>query len=569
MTIRFHTFQLDVANQSLWRGKKRVALMPKPFAVLTHLVEHAGRLVSRDELLHAIWPDTHVQPDVLRKHIKEIRRVLGDQADTPRFIETRPKRGYRFIPSVVGELAASPPIARTPQAAIIGRASALASLNASLSTMLGGDRQIVFVVGEPGIGKTSVVDAFEREAAAVAALRVVCGRAIEGFGGKEPYYPVLDALGRLGRTTDGPFVVGALARHAPTWMIQLPSLVAADRRSGLAREIVGATRERMVRELCEALEVISAKVPLVLILEDLHWADDSTFDVISAIARRREPARLLLVGTCRPVEAILTGSAFTRLRHDLLVHGLAHEIALPRLDLSEVTQHLAAAFTPNEWPAGLARLIHRHSDGNPLFMSATLDHLITQGVLVRQGPCWRMALPLDQIDPGVPDTLRGMLELQLDRLTDEERWILMCASVAGAQFTIWSVATMLATNSSCAEAVCHAVAAREQFLTTRGTGELRDGEPTTQYEFRHALYRDVLYRRLPPDIRVTYHRRLAEGLEAQRPGASQDIAAELATHYEEARDHDRAIAWLMTAAENATRRYAHRDAAAFWRTRAS
>jgi DNA-binding winged helix-turn-helix (wHTH) protein/tetratricopeptide (TPR) repeat protein len=93
----FPPFRLDPVNQCLWRGETRISLMPKPFAVLTYLIEHAGRLVTHDELLAAIWPDSYVQPEVLRRYILEIRRVLGDNAETPRFIQTFPKRGYQFI----------------------------------------------------------------------------------------------------------------------------------------------------------------------------------------------------------------------------------------------------------------------------------------------------------------------------------------------------------------------------------------------------------------------------------------------------------------------------------------
>jgi DNA-binding winged helix-turn-helix (wHTH) protein/tetratricopeptide (TPR) repeat protein len=100
----FPPFRLDVTNQTLWRDDTRLPLMPKPFAVLQYLVENAGRLVNQDELLAAIWPDTHVQPEILRRYILEIRRVLGDQAGAPQFIETVTKRGYRFIADVtIGE----------------------------------------------------------------------------------------------------------------------------------------------------------------------------------------------------------------------------------------------------------------------------------------------------------------------------------------------------------------------------------------------------------------------------------------------------------------------------------
>jgi DNA-binding winged helix-turn-helix (wHTH) protein/Flp pilus assembly protein TadD len=98
---QFPPFRLDAADQCLYRGETRVPVMPKPFAVLQYLVEHAGRLVTQDELLTAIWPETYVQPEVLRRYILEIRRVLGDQPEAPRFIETVPKRGYRFIADVI------------------------------------------------------------------------------------------------------------------------------------------------------------------------------------------------------------------------------------------------------------------------------------------------------------------------------------------------------------------------------------------------------------------------------------------------------------------------------------
>jgi DNA-binding winged helix-turn-helix (wHTH) protein len=105
----FPPFRLDAGNQRLWRGDVSVALMPKPFAVLQYLVEHAGRLVTQNELYAAIWPDTHVQPEVLRRYILEVRRALGDQAESPRFIETLPKRGYRFIAAVTPSAATVPP----------------------------------------------------------------------------------------------------------------------------------------------------------------------------------------------------------------------------------------------------------------------------------------------------------------------------------------------------------------------------------------------------------------------------------------------------------------------------
>src|SRR5262249_55668834 len=116
----FGPFRLDVVNQCLWHGDERLPLMPKPFAVLRYLVDHPGRLVTQDELMAAVWTDTHVQPDVLRRYILEIRRVLGDSVEAPRFIQTFPKRGYEFIAPVVQDPAPPPTDGDTAPLAIGG-----------------------------------------------------------------------------------------------------------------------------------------------------------------------------------------------------------------------------------------------------------------------------------------------------------------------------------------------------------------------------------------------------------------------------------------------------------------
>ena len=556
----FGPFRLDEANQCVWRGDTRIALMPKPFAVLQYLVEHAGRLVTHDELLAAIWPDTFVQPEVLRRYILEIRKALDDPAQAPRFIETRPKRGYEFVATVTSDdVRDLHDVITTDPARLVGRRAELDQLHAYLEKARRGQRQIVFVVGEPGIGKTSLVDAFHGAVAGLSDVSVARGQSVEGFGGKEPYYPIFEALGQLARGASRTLVLDTLTRHAPTWLIQLPALVRADQRDVLKRETAGATRERMVRELCEALETITLTTALVLILEDLHWVDQSSIDLISAIARRREPAKLLLVGTIRPADLILSDSPLKTLKQDLLLHHLGHELTLEPLQESDVAEYLAVAFPGADLPAGLASVVYRQSDGNPLFMTALLDHLAQKGVLAQTQGQWRIIAPLDDIQVGVPETLKQMLELQMRHLNDGERRLLKCASVAGPRFPAWAVATML-NDASDLEEDCAALSERHQFLKS-SSWDLPSGATATTYEFRHSLYRDVLYRELSPTLRVTYHKRLAKGLEALRP-VDPELAAELALHFEKGHEYDRSIEYLRLAARNASSRYAHREAIA-------
>ena len=558
----FEPFRIDPVNQCVWRGDVRIALKPKPFAVLQHLIGHAGRLVTHHELLEAIWPDTYVHPEVIRQYILEIRRALGDRITTPRFIQTFPKRGYQFIAPVANASTAhlAEPASEV-QMRLVGRTAPLRALLQALNGAQNGRRQIVFVTGEAGIGKTSLVDAFQQEAVGVAGVRLARGHSVEGFGNKEAYYPVFEALAQLMRGSAGALVVSALAAQAPTWFVQFPSLVRPEQRTAVQQDTLGATRERMVRELCEALEAMASTATFVVSLDDLHWADHSTLDVISAIARRREPARLLVVATFRPVDAIVSGSPIKTLKQDLVVHRLASEVTVERLAESDVAEYLSATYLGVGRSAALAALIHRHSDGNPLFMRAMLDDLVQRGVLVQVNGAWRITVPLETVDPGAPDTLREMLEMQLRHLTDRERALLACASVAGQRFTVWSVATMLSCDSMEVDAQCADLAERQQFIRVSGTRPLENGEVTTELAFSHGLYREVLYRSLGRRDRILFHRRLADGLE-HHASSAHEMAAELAVHCEHAGDCERAVRYSMLAAENATRRYAHREAIA-------
>src|SRR5262249_27619810 len=227
---QFHAFRLDPVNHRLWRGGERVTLAPKAFDVLRYLVQHADRLVTQEEILEAVWPDTHVNPEVVKKYVLEIRKVLGDRSDQPTFIETFHRRGYQFVAPVLEareDWSASLPVRPVR---MVGRDGSRALPERHLESARHGHRQVVFIRGEPGAGKTTLADAFLRRGTTRTGLRVARGHCVEGFGGKESYYPILDALGQLLREPDRDSLITALARSAPTWLIQFPSLVKGDAR---------------------------------------------------------------------------------------------------------------------------------------------------------------------------------------------------------------------------------------------------------------------------------------------------------------------------------------------------
>ena len=556
----FQPFRLDTVNQCLWRGDERVALTPKAFDVLRYLVEHSDRLVTQNEILDALWPETYVNAEVVKKYVLEIRKVLGDHPKRPKFVATFPKRGYQFIAAIQDESKASAvEVSANRPKGIVGRADALAQLDESLDKALGGQRRVVFITGEAGIGKTSLLDVFQQRATTRPNLRIARGQCVEGFGGKEAYYPVLEALGQWLREDENGPVVRTLAKQAPTWLIQFPSLVNADQRAALQKEILGATRERMVREICEALQSLAAQDALVLILEDLHWVDPSTLDFISALARGRGPAKLLLLGTYRPADAIISQSPLRALKQDLVLHSLSSEIRLERLERSDVAEYLAMQFAEGDLPAGFADLVYRHSGGNALFMVTILQDMMKKGVITKHENGWALRGAVADVELAVPETLDQLIELQFKQLTAVEQRILRSASVAGERFSVWCISNTLDTRPEEIEHFCEGLAERHQFITKIGTDELTKVDFSAHYEFKHSLYRQVLYSRILDANRSKLHRGIAERVEELCRAGKRELASELALHLEKAREYEQAVHYLIVAAENAAGRFAHRE----------
>jgi DNA-binding winged helix-turn-helix (wHTH) protein/tetratricopeptide (TPR) repeat protein len=557
---QFHSFRLDIVNHCLWNGEDRVSLTPKAFDVLRYLVEHADRLVTQDEMLGALWPEIYVNPEVIKKYVLEIRKALGDRHEKPEFIETFPRRGYQFVAAVTEGSAAGVADAHLTAQEIVGREGSLAQLDGYLTHALKGQRQVIFITGEAGVGKTTVIDKFHQAAAQRSNLTVIRGQCVEGFGGKEAYYPVLEAIGQWARdpaASSG--VMHTLAKQAPTWLIQFPSLIKPEQREALQNEILGATRERMVREICEALEALTAQDPLVLILEDLHWVDPSTLDFISALARRRGPAKLLLLGTYRPADVIISRSPLKALKQDLVIHNLSHEVSLERLEEPDVAKYVAVKFVDGDLPARFANLIYRRSGGNALFMVTILQDMVKKGLISQVEGQWMLAAPIETVAQSVPETLDQLIEAQFQQLSAIEQRVLRSASVAGERFSAGAVSTAVELDSWEIEEVCEGLVAKLQFIKCSGIKEQANGEISAHYDFRHSLYREVLYGRLSEGARSKLHLKLAQRLKSFCDPCEQELATELALHFEGGRDYQQAVNYLLVAADNAVGRFAYRD----------
>jgi DNA-binding winged helix-turn-helix (wHTH) protein/predicted ATPase len=561
--LTFGRYRLD-PRRGLWRGRQEVKLQPKTLALLRFLLERPGQVVTKDEVFHAVWPATVVSDGALTTCIRELRKALQDDARQPRYIETLHRRGYRFI----ARPSSAPPRAPSPFAPrpvpVVGREPDLQELERWLARAHGGERQIVFVTGEPGIGKTTLVEAFLTRAAADRPVRIGRGQCVEHYGAGEAYLPVLDALARLCRGPEADGVVETLARHAPTWLVQMPSLVGAGELELLQRRAQATTRERMLRELTEAVEALALDAPLILRLEDLHWSDVSTLDWLAFLGRRPEGARLLVICTYRPAEVLATEHPLKAVKDELRLHRLCQELVLSRLDEAAVEEYLARRFTVRTEHAAalrsLARPVHARSDGNALFMVNIADDLVARGVLVERDRRWELGTAADSLTISVPADVRSMIERQFDRLGLAERRILEAASVAGTEFSAPAVAAAVELEGAEVESACTGLARREQLLRTTGSEEWPDGTIAAHYTFLHALYREVLYERVTPGRKAELHARVGLRLEAGYREQSTEIAAALAMHFERGRDADRALRHLQQAGQNAVRRNAPREA---------
>src|SRR5581483_583534 len=230
---------------------------------------------SKDALLDAVWGHQHVSESVLKTIISELRDVLGDDPKAPRYIETASRRGYRFI----GVSQAAPPAPAAPAEPpprMTGRQDVLAVLRERWQQALAGKRQVVWITGDAGVGKTTLIRNLLAE---VGAASCSLGQCVEQFGAAEPYMPVLEALTTLCQRD--PDLPKQLRTAAPTWLLQLPQFCSESERTALRSQLAGTNQDRMMRELRECLDTYTQARPLLLITEDLHWSDPGTLQLMN------------------------------------------------------------------------------------------------------------------------------------------------------------------------------------------------------------------------------------------------------------------------------------------------
>ena len=562
--IRFGPFRLDPA-QGLKRGQRDVRLTPKSLAVLALLAGQPGRVVTKDELFETVWQDTAVSDAALATCIQEIRRALGDHSRDPRFVETVHRRGYRFVARTTDDAAAGPSEApRLPaQTPLVGREREIGVLIEAFDRARKRERQLCLITGEAGAGKTAVLSetlARLRERDHVAVTWANC---VEQYGSGEPYQPLLDALMRLCRGPAGERTVATLERYAPMWLAQLPGILAAREAAALQQRLVGTVRDRMLRELTNAVEALSTNETLVLAIEDLHWSDPSTLDWISNVAPRMDPAKLLVIGTLRPPSGDEPDGQLAQLLESVRARRLAREVSLSGLTTEAVTEYVLRTLPPAPGRgAALERLagrVQHHTGGNPLFMGTVLDQLVERGAVTQGADGWETIDAVEDADLGIPDSIRPVIERQIARLSAIERQVLEAASVVGDTFGLAVVADAAELDEDVAESTLRQ-AASGRFVRTSAGASGDDDRRSPHLEFVHTLFRAGLYAGIPRSRRAGLHLRIATLHERASGAQAGATPAELALHFDLGGDDSKAVHYLQQAGDSARRRSAFREA---------
>lgn len=536
--LRFGPFRLIGRHGPLLQGDREIRLQPKSLAVLWLLVRQPGEVVTKSALLDSVWPGTAVGDEAITFQIQALRRALEDDPRSPRYIVTVHRVGYRFMQPVDAACSAPAPEAGSP---FVGRGESLASLQALLAEALAGRRQFLLISGEAGIGKSTLIDRFEsRVSQNLPLLRRARGQCLDQIGDGEPYLPLLQALTQLVREAPDEAPIALLRRTAPTWLLQLPGVLSPDEAAELRRQSVGTHPDRMMRELVSALEQLAAQRPLLLVLEDLHWADNSTLDFLRLLAHQRTAAQLLVIVSLRPAEAIQSDHPVRQFGPGLVARKLAQELRLESLSPDDVVAFLHERFAGQAITDTALNRVRELSGGHPLYLHQLADYFADN----------------DADSGALPPALGELLELQYHQLAPAARQILDAGSLCGAEFAAAVVADATGLSTAEVEAHCDALVRQLRFIEDRGLAVWPDGTASGRYRFRHALHSEVLRRRLLPAPRARLSRAIALRLEAAYGARADDVAAELSLHFEESGLHLDAARYAMRAARQALRRIA-------------
>ena len=444
----------------------------------------------------------------------------------------------------------------------VGRDEERLRLRRAFARAKEGRSSIVAVTGEPGIGKTSLVEDFVGELAGSGERTIIArGRCSESLAGAEAYLPVLEALDSLLHPGSGASLDSLIKAIAPTWYVQLATHSSEKPLTGEVREAPpAASQERMKRELGALFQELSRVQPVVWVIEDLHWADVSTIDVVNYLAGRFDETRLLMLTTYRPSDMALARHPFLSVRSNLQMRGLFEEVHLGFLAPEDVARYLDQQFPGHAFPPEFAASVHARTEGNPLFMADLVRYLRDTGGIVEEEGTWTVTRTISTAPKDLPESVRGMIARKIEQVDERDRRLLLAASVQGHEFDSATLAEVTELDPGEVEDRLEALERVHVFVRRGEEHEFPDRMLTLRYRFVHVLYQNVLYSSLQPARRAQLSGRTATALAVHHGSEAAAVAGRLAVLFEGARDFSTAAKYFFVAAQRAVSLFAFREA---------
>ena len=449
---------------------------------------------------------------------------------------------------------------------LVGREREAAALWSAVEQVRQGSGQIVAVMGEAGLGKSRLIaevrDAVDLDP--TYQLQWFEGRSLS-YETATPFAPFVGLLGGVfgflpGQPDEDRYtLIGALLDElfGEQGAVMTPFLASL---FGLPVPEPDAERIRymeppMLRAgifdtVTRLVERLASAQPLVLVMDDVHWIDPTSLDLLEALLPLTEHSPLLIIASFRPRRQELSWRV-----HELAQRDYAHRytsIALQPLDQMQARELVANLLHVEDLPERVRQLILDKSEGNPFFVEEVIRSLLDSGLVVREADHWRATA--DIVNISVPDTLIGVIIARLDRLDDQTRQVVQAASVVGRVFSYDTLADIFEVSNGKLEADM-------QELVRRQLIREKSRQPSRSYAFKHVLTQEAAYSSVLLSQRRDLHRRAAESMIQRAP----QQAAEIARHFLEARQPAKAMPFLVTAGDNAARNYASHEAIGHYR----
>jgi DNA-binding winged helix-turn-helix (wHTH) protein len=336
----FDKFQLDVDAQLLWNETSRISLTPKLYQLLLYFLQHPGQVISRDEIFKTVWEGRIVDDSALRLAINSLRIILHDDSKSPRYISTVYKRGYRFLANVMVKrnylisksIETNPLYYKYHAQTVLDRyddTHDLAVLLDAFEHASNGKRRVVFLYGDQGVGKTALLDKFLAKVSHPT-LGILRTRCVDLIGVGEPFLPLLEALERRCREPSGRKLIEYLNHFAPTWLYQLFNISDHEVFSMLEPKLPHLNTDRMLREGANFFEELSTSSPLILIVDNTHWSDIFTLDLLNFLMFRSSAAKLLIIISYRACFDSLVSRRIEDMQRELFIRGICNRLNIQK-----------------------------------------------------------------------------------------------------------------------------------------------------------------------------------------------------------------------------------------------